>query len=194
MRNPTSRFYASYDEMFARRLNNGWKRVPKNLAAFSKPFNGWTYEKYSALFETKKGVELLTDTFELFVKDFTGYPFDEHLTLQVPPISYSNGFTIPFDFIINTKDMNHMFDIIAERVNAPKPEVIRGRSYPRRFNTSRLSKETMLKICHLSLIDYCCLNYELPPECVSDWIPEGKRPSCEWVSIDNEKYIKEVLL
>ena len=78
--------------------------------------------------------------------------------------------------------MTNAFESIAEIVGAPKPEVIRGRSYPRRFNISRLSEKTMLKICTLSLIDFCCLNYELPPECLIESIPAGSRPRCKWTT------------
>ena len=35
--------------------------------------------------------------------------------------------------------------------------VIRGRSYPRRFDKSRISDETKQRICEHVLIDYCCI-------------------------------------
>lgn len=84
MRNPLSRFYASYDEMFVRRLGHP-SRIPSEYRAFMMPYEGWEYSQYSALFDQKPGVKRLTDTFETFVEAYDGVdPFDEHLTLQSP--------------------------------------------------------------------------------------------------------------
>ena len=94
--------------------------------------------------------------------------------------------------------MDDEFLKIANLVGAPAPEVIRGRSYPRRFDTDKLKKTTLQKMCRLSLIDFCCLNYEMPPECLEDdSIAPGLRPRCQWIPIEsreNEKYITSVLI
>ena len=42
-------------------------------------------------------------------------------------------------------------------------------------NISKISLPAKRKICQLSALDYCCLNYELPPEC------EGAL-SCRWIN------------
>jgi len=34
-----------------------------------------------------------------------------------------------------------------------------------RIDTSVIALQTKIKICQLSALDFCCLNYELPPEC-----------------------------
>lgn len=187
MRNPVSRFYASYDEMFVRKLRHQ-ELIPKQYVRFMKPFWGWDYDKYAELFDTKEGVRKLTEAFETFVEDYDGIsPFDSHLTLQMPMISSKKGFAIPFDYIMDTKNMQESLESIAHTVGAPVPEVIRGRSYPRRFNVSSLRKETIKKICKLSLLDFCCLNYEMPKECLEIDIPVGQRPRCEWVEISEKK-------
>eukprot|EP00924_Labyrinthula_sp_SR-Ha-C_P008250 maker-scaffold_11-snap-gene-7.5-mRNA-1 protein AED:0.05 eAED:0.05 QI:289/1/1/1/0.4/0.16/6/641/375 len=183
LRNPISRFYASYDEMFVRKLPY-IDKIPEKYRSFMNHFRGWVYQNYSALFYDDDGVNLLTDTFEQFVHDYDGRkPFDEHLKLQMPSIVNHDGFPYRFDYVIDTKKMDEAFVEIAELVgNSKDVRVIRGRSYPRRFNTSRLSTETMRKICELSLIDFCCLNYPLPDECVK-YAPNEKvaRPMCKWV-------------
>lgn len=183
MRNPVSRFYASYDEMFVRKLKHP-QVIPEQYNQFMKPFWNWKYEKYAALFETKEGIQQLTDTFETFVRDYDGkHPFDSHLTLQLPAVSNQDGFVEPFDYIIDTKSMTEQFEEIAKTVHAKKPHVIHGRSYPRRFDVEKLSRETIQKMCRLSLIDFCCLNYELPPACLEDDVLEGLRPRCEWIEV-----------
>ena len=43
--------------------------------------------------------------------------------------------------------------------------LIRGRSYPRRFNKSKVSDESVRRVCRYAALDYCCLNFEMPKQC-----------------------------
>mmetsp|Transcript_32372 Transcript_32372/g.39843 ORF Transcript_32372/g.39843 Transcript_32372/m.39843 type:complete len:372 (-) Transcript_32372:1131-2246(-) len=198
LRNPLSRFFASYDEMHVRRLGK-LNKIPANYNAWMKDYDGWDYDRYKELFETKEGVQKITRSFEKFVHDWDGVvPFDVHLMLQTPVISDSKGKIYPFDIAFDTHDMGNALKEIAHRVSAPEPEIIRGRSYPRRINTSDVSTETKQKICRLSAIDFCCLNYALPKECLrDDQIPVGERVRCRWVNkpeISDELMIESVMI
>lgn len=37
--------------------------------------------------------------------------------------------------------------------------------YPRRFNVSAVKDATRRRICRLTALDYCCMNFVLPPVC-----------------------------
>lgn len=164
IRNPLTRFFASYDEMFVRKLSDQ-DRMPPRYKRFFKPFRGWNYEKYRAFFETKHGRRALTKAFETFVEDFDmEHIFDTHLAPQTSQM-YANGKIVNFDYIIDTSEMDAGFEKLAYLAGAPKPRIIHGRAYPRRFDTVELSKKTIQKICKLLATDFCCLNYKLPPEC-----------------------------
>ncbi len=181
VRNPLTRFYASYDESFVRKLGHP-DLIPAKYRAYMEPMKGWEYKNYSALFDTVEGVKFLTETFERFVRDYDGLGvFDIHLSLQMPMMwNTNNNCPHKFDVIFGTKDMDTAFADLAEKVGSPPPKVIRGRSYPRRFNSSALSDATMQKICRLAAIDFCCLNFELPEPCRKESIPKGERVMCEW--------------
>ena len=55
---------------------------------------------------------------------------------------------------------------------------------PHKLNISKISVLAKRKICQLSALDYCCLNYELPPEC------EGAL-SCRWIDPKNVSLLQE---
>jgi len=46
-----------------------------------------------------------------------------------------------------------------------------------RIDTSAIAVETRRKICRLNALDYCCLNYKLPPECRGE-------VECRWTQRD----------
>jgi hypothetical protein len=56
LRNPATRAFASYEEMFVRRLGVP-EMAPVNARTFMEPFRGWVYKNYSALFDTVEGVK-----------------------------------------------------------------------------------------------------------------------------------------
>jgi hypothetical protein len=83
LRNPVSRAFASYEEMFVRRL--GFKdKIPDAYRRFMEPFQGYSYPNYSALFDQPAGVARLTRAYEQFMRDWDGRAFDMHLERQVP--------------------------------------------------------------------------------------------------------------
>jgi hypothetical protein len=93
------------------------------------------------------------------------------------------GKTYRLDAILDTNNMEMGFEHLAKMVNASyyKPTTLRARS--RKDNkldmNNSLSLETRRKICQLSAIDFCCLNYPLPPEC-QDAV------QCRWISSKSE--------
>ena len=122
----------------------------------------------------KKSAEngTLTHRLERFVSEYDGRtPFDVHLKFQVPLLSGSDGYPMYLTELHNTTNSNADWTAIAKRymgedyVFKNKDGVIEGRSYPRRFNSKLVSKETQKRICELALIDYCCLNFPLPDVC-----------------------------
>lgn len=123
----------------------------------------------------------LAERLERFVREYDGRsPFDVHLALQVPLLSdVSTGRALPVTELYNTTDAERDWQAIAKRYlgeeavleNARKMKlaqtgesggVIRGRSYPRRFDKGLVGRATERRICELALLDYCCLNFPLP--------------------------------
>jgi len=123
----------------------------------------------------------LTARLERFVRDYDGRsPFDVHLKLQVPLLSNANtGRALDVTEVYNTTNAERDWHTIARRYlgeeamleNARKMKsastgesggVIRGRSFPRRFDRSLVGRTTERRICELALLDYCCLNFPLP--------------------------------
>jgi len=56
VRNPTTRFYASYDESFVRQLGFT-EKVPEQYREYVKHYEGWNYKQYEKLFYTEEGVK-----------------------------------------------------------------------------------------------------------------------------------------
>jgi len=196
VRNPLTRFFASYDEAFVRKLPSQ-HRIPLKYRKFMEPFQGWVYNDYAELFDDPAGVRLLTKSFETFVRDYDGeIVYDEHLQLQAPQLwDNSQDKMFQFDLAFDTKELDAKFHELAVRVNAPPPRVIRGRSYPRRFNTSALADVTYQKICRLAAIDFCCLNFPLPPACTLESVAKDERVMCKWVRrSDGQDYISHTLV
>lgn len=197
LRNPITRYYASHDELMVRKL--GFKEhIPPEFSAFMEPLRGKTYDQhYKFMFDNKEGIEKLTWSFNQFVRDWNGYDaFDNHLTLQTPMLSSHlvEGKVRTLDMVFDTHLMEESFNKVAEIVHAPKPKsIIAGRAYPRRFNVSAIAPEVMEKICKLSSIDFCCLNYELPEFCKN--LPEGHRVACrEFRVTDENKHLKSQIM
>jgi hypothetical protein len=49
--------------------------------------------------------------------------------------------------------------------DVPDDGLVHGRKSPRRFDTSLVQDATKRKICKILMLDYCCLNFELPDVC-----------------------------
>ena len=111
----------------------------------------------------------LTRRFEQFVHDYNGLnPFDVHLSLQVPFLVHAEtGVPFPVSKLYNasTAENDWMNIANAHGVQLPDDGLIHGRRSPRRFNMSLVTDETKRKICEISMLDYCCLNLDLPDVC-----------------------------
>mmetsp|Transcript_17058 Transcript_17058/g.33286 ORF Transcript_17058/g.33286 Transcript_17058/m.33286 type:complete len:378 (+) Transcript_17058:32-1165(+) len=197
VRNPITRFFASYEEMFVRTLGN--HRVPKQFDVFHADLEN--YKAYERIFcgpdadlprrgQKKPCDQVLTretgelaHRFERFVKAWDGTMFEQHLGFQAPVLSSNDGKPFRLDFIGDTKHTDEHWQQIGKHLNVPKVEVIRGRAYPRRMNITYIQTETYERICRLAAIDFCCLNFELPPQCANAGV------SCEWEEHDGEDRI-----
>ncbi|KAL7547689.1 hypothetical protein ACHAWF_010990 [Thalassiosira exigua] len=132
----------------------------------------------------------LASRFSRFVRAYSGRdPFDVHLALQVPLLSDpSAGRAVKITELYNTADAEREWQLVAKRylgeevalekaaaANREAKEsggVIKGRSFPRRLDKALVEQGTERRICELALLDYCCLNFELPQACRGD---EGGR-------------------
>lgn len=162
---------------------------------------GWDYDRYKMLFVEEAGEEglaRLTRNFENFVEDFDGRDvYEIHLFLQVPFLwDKGKGRVRDIDEAFDTHHIKEGFTHIGERVGVHKVDVIHGRKYPRRFNVSGLSRKTIRKICELSSLDFCCLNYEMPEPCRALDVEPGHRVKCEWFRPNqvSEELIRPVLV
>lgn len=183
-REPFSRFISSYQEALMRSLNDH-KRVPRQYfeSLIIPPFQQMKKRKYKRLFHNETGRELLMNGLQTFVNAYDAErPFDGHLRLQIPRLTNQNtGRTFPLTAVFDTHNMERDFESLGKMVNVTNVKVIHA--YNRgdyRLNTTHLNEEAKRKICQLSAIDYCCLNYKLPPEC------EGA-VTCQWTKKDISK-------
>lgn len=190
LRNPATRAFASYEEMFVRKLGNP-DAIPSTTRRFMEPFRGWIYPNYSALFDTTDGVRKLNLAYEQFMEDWDGKAFEMHLESQVAynvrrhavdgKIS-SNHLNLVFD----THSMEQSFAYVAARVGLSKtPKVIRGRAYPRRLNVSQVSDSAMQAMCRHYKEDFCCLNYVLPSACLRA-SQANTRVRCKWAAEESK--------
>ena len=116
---------------------------------------------YQALYSSPEGVRKLTEAFEIFVRSWNGNLHDVHLSFQSTWFADARGRMMPPMETWHLRDANRMY----KRMGLNPKEIARGRSYPRRFNVSAISDETRVRMCNLLMLDYCCLNLELPPFC-----------------------------
>ena len=198
LRNPATRAFASYEEMFVRRLGNP-EHIPQNCRGFMEQYKGWIYTNYSALFDTSEGVKRLTRSYEQFMRDWDGQAFDMHLDSQIAYNVKRQGINRRptarhLDFVFDTHTMENSFEIIAKKVGLKKrPRVIKGRAYPRRMKVSDVSDEAFQAMCRRYRHDFCCLNYPLPKQCLQN-VPAGQAVQCKWVEVDSELLIDAVVV
>lgn len=86
--------------------------------------------------------------------------------------SRRTGLPLNVTYIYNTTDSEGGWRDLARRFLGDDSAlarngegVIAGRSYPRRFDAGRVSDGAKRRVCELTLIDYCCLNFPLPAAC-----------------------------
>ena len=135
------------------------------------------------LFRPSQEDGTLAKRLDRFVQEYDGRdPYDVHLILQVPKLlsKNSDGTSVHITELYNTTNAENDWQLIAKKYIGQHAEftkagngkkggkVIEGRSYPRRFDKSLVSRETERRICLLALLDYCCLNFPLPSSCEED--------------------------
>jgi len=200
VRNPITRFFAQYEEMFVRTLAGKGPKVPEKFNVFHNDLPD--YKSYERIFcgkdadvprtrqlkpcdqvlSREKGE--LSSRFEKFVEVWDGHVFEAHLAMQAPILSKrQTGRCHKLDFIGDTKHTKEHWEQIGQHLGVQNVKVIRGRAYPRRMNISFISTKTYERICRLAAIDFCCLNFPLPPQC------EHAGVSCRWKNIGGEKSI-----
>jgi len=209
VRNPITRFFAQYEETFVRTLRKHGKptvKVPSKFDVYHRDLKD--YKDYEYIFcgedsrsprergkpkpcDQKPTVDHgeLARRFERFLDVWDGTVFEAHLAMQAPILSRrDDGLPIEVNFVGDTKHTKEHWEEIGRRRGVPDVKVIRGRAYPRRMNISYVSEKAYKKICRLAAIDFCCLNFELPPQCVDAGV------ACKWEEMGSgEKRIVPVL-
>jgi hypothetical protein len=137
----------------------------------------------------------LTRRFEQFVADYDGRdPFDVHLSLQVPFLTiFGTGEPLPISMLYNasTADTDWLYISRQHEVDVPDDGLVHGRKSPRRFDISLVRDVTNRKICEILMLDYCCLNLELPNVCKQAMNEEGNIDalSCAMATQNSIRYI-----
>ena len=181
VRDPLVRLFSQYDEVFARLLGRP-QLIPEQYRAYAKPYQNWTHEQYVALQKSPGGTEALTRSFKQFIQDYDGrLEFNPHIRTQVHQMwNTLAGEPFPFDRIVL---MDTLEDAIAElaRVEAQaRPAPLWDHKFPRRFNVTTVTDDEVRKICRIAMLDYCCLNFELPAACKH--APHGERVRCKYAA------------
>ena len=181
VRDPLVRFFSQYDEVFARILGRP-HLVPEQYRAYVKPYQNWTHERYRAFQNTSGGVEALTRSFKQFLRDYDGrLEFNPHLRVQVHHMwNTLAGEPFRFDRIVLVGALE---DVIAELARAKpqeRPAPTWDHKYSRRFNVTDVTEDEVRKICRIAMLDYCCLNFELPRACKH--APRGERVRCKYAT------------
>eukprot|EP00977_Amphora_coffeiformis_P010045 scaffold2353_cov167-Amphora_coffeaeformis.AAC.36 len=180
VREPVSRFVSSFNEMLYR--DGPWLKGAKKGCS----------NNYSFLFHNmtgKKDIKRLSDLGKVkpdeysevmrrldhFVQVYNGRkPCNGHLRMQAPRLLQLKGDEVilyPVDEIYSLKEWRDVWAHFAEtrNVSIPEPEYHRSiKSAPSYVNGKTVSNETVRAICHLMAVDYCCLNFPLPPPCAED--------------------------
>jgi len=172
VRDPANRIYSSYEEAIARKLNEV-DSIPQHLRRFVDGLPN--YKAYEKLFSQP---HLLTQRFEQFLDDWDGRDlFDNHLSLQVPLMAHHSGITRNFTWLGEVGKLDADWKTAASLLTFPSPDVIHGRSFPRRMNTSTVTARAKRRICKLLALDFCCLNFPFPSQCLEG---DAEALGCAW--------------
>ena len=111
----------------------------------------------------------LTARFKRFVTAYNGLaPCNPHLGLQLPKISQPNGSLWPLDEIYTLEQAPAVWQRLASErgVHLSQGTVAaKARASTAHFDYTRVGNATLHRICHLTALDYCCLNLRLPEVC-----------------------------
>ncbi|CAK9016516.1 Hypothetical protein SCF082_LOCUS13232, partial [Durusdinium trenchii] len=194
VREPLSRWWSQYGEVILRTLGKVHKIPEQYLSPKRAMLGNISYSKYVRLFKTEQGREFVRDMFEDFMELYDGkHVFDIHLNLQTIMLwDFTRRVPVPVKHMMHTENITKEIYELASRAGfGPLPkEALELHSYKgkRRFNTTLVKVPTVQKVCRLMALDYCCLNYELPPECRDPGIPKGQRVKCEWFIPANHNF------
>lgn len=196
-REPTSRFVSSYQEVIVRWfLSNKTMDIPNQYSQVFQPFKTLQRGQYNELYTATEGQQVVIGALRQFIQAYDAkLPFETHLRLQIPRLTNpATGRTMRLDGIYDTRDIEQAFHTLGNMVNATSDAtVIHDRSSPR-LDTSMLSISEKCKICQLSAIDYCCLNYKLPAECKNSVTCRWIRTPSKQLGPDEELLIEPVSL
>lgn len=167
IREPTSRFLSAYQESLKRILIMK-QRYPNRLKHFPQEYLPFLKQLPNTLAAYKEmgNRENATRALETFLEDYDAAKVLEgHLRLQVPRLSNpSTGRPMPGLSLVDLPDMTQHFQDLARQLELPPP--IEKHVYHRGTTLlNPLTSKAKRKICQLSALDYCCLNYKLPIEC-----------------------------
>ena len=194
VRDPISRFISAYQEMLVRWNIEKRRQIPPTYEPFLVPYRNKSKTFLQTMPRTEDGMRRLTQMFEHFVEVYDAEtPFDGHIRLEVPRLTNPRtGKTLALDEIFDSRDLQSVFNTLANITGAPTmldvPKVYsRGLKF---VNSTWLSDATKRKICQLNALDFCCLNYPLPPECRNDDanmssssdVVTSTNVQCRWIS------------
>lgn len=181
VREPVSRFVSSFNEMLFR--DGPWKTrqrgCNKNYPFLFQNMTGQKDVLRSSGLKGKNPDEYteLMRRFDYFVKVYNGRkPCNGHMRMQVTRLLHVDKRTedvelFPIDEIYSIKKWRDVWVKLSEtrNVSIPEPEYHRAiKSSPSYINSRILSNGTTRAVCHLMAVDYCCLNFPLPPPCAED--------------------------
>ena len=144
--------------------------TPKEMDAFLVRYGNATLEN--------KGE--MTEALEAFVMNYwDGFTIvNDHLSLQMSQIWRPMCPEFRLDAIHDLGDMNSVFENLLSDRGIPKSqesEKLNVKSL--RLKEEMLSRKLLRKICQLQALDYCCLNFRLPPVC-------DEAVKCQWKKAD----------
>ena len=205
-RDPLTRFISGFSEITTRKIKNTTPpTIPSRYAGYLDTLYGHLHnntlslaetnsssetslQRYKDLTKTETGTVAFVKSFEQFVSDYDGVPFDTHIVQQVAAKTYmmKEAFGVPLHLAFQMEDgiVNQIHDVVypklAGKHNDALPKI---RELNKRANSAgstssfvdHLSTATIQKICQLSALDYCCLNYPLPSIC-------QEVVKCQWTS------------
>jgi len=161
-RDPFSRFVSAFQETLHRwHLRRGEEeQIPAAYQAFWESIESLEYTR------DRDGVLKALETFVLEVYD--GYRLaNNHLGLQSTQLQRREYPELVPDVLHDLDDAPAFFARLKREKNVTVQSAIPDRYYAAklRLDTSLLRADVVRKICQLHALDYCCLNFALPPEC-----------------------------
>mmetsp|Transcript_31063 Transcript_31063/g.34755 ORF Transcript_31063/g.34755 Transcript_31063/m.34755 type:complete len:484 (+) Transcript_31063:59-1510(+) len=194
-REPTSRFVSAFFEAMLR-----WFTRPENIGSLVPPTK--ELEDFVRVYNQtylKEDDGHVVEAFETFVThNYDGYTLpNNHLTLQIAQIFRPKN-CLRLDVIHDLENLDNVFHEMLmgqgleaktfqiEKEKKQTPQQRHARPSKFHLNLSRVSVEVQQKVCQLSALDYCCLNYRLPPEC------EGV-VSCRWRETKTSPWARNLL-